>query len=68
MSPHEVRNGSVAVNTEREVHWVQRLLEVTVHYEVRVREPNLSVMVQSVEVVVPRLVSVLQSRIEPLLL
>lgn len=54
--PHQIVHTAVSVDPQREVHWYQRRLKVAVHDEVRVRQPDISVMVDGVQEVVPALV------------
>lgn len=67
-SPHEVVDGAVPEDAQREVHRDERVLEVAVHDEVRVGQPDVAVVVDGVEEVVLAVVRVLQPGVQPLLL
>lgn len=68
MSPHQVVHAAVPVDPQREVHRYQRRFEVAVHDEIRVRHPDVPVVVYGVQEVVPALVRVPQPGVVPLLL
>lgn len=56
--PHEVGDGAVLVDAQGEVHGDERVLEVSVHDEVGVWQPDALVVVDGVEEGVATLVVV----------
>jgi len=67
-SPHQIVYAAVSVDPQRKVYRYQRRFEIAVHDEIRVRQPNVSVVVYGVQEIVPALVRVPQARVVPLLL
>lgn len=67
-SPHEIIDAPVAVDPHWKVNRYERVFEISVHDEIRVRQPNIIVVVDGVQVVVLALIRISQPGIVPLLL
>lgn len=68
MSSHQIIDRPVPVYPQRKVHRDDRVLEIPMHDEVGIWQPNILMMMDSVQELVLRLVGVAEPRVEPLLL
>lgn len=66
--PHEIIDTAIPKDLQCKVDRYERILKVAVHDEIRVRQPDVIVMVDGVQMVVLALRVVLQPWIVPLLL
>lgn len=61
-------DGAVTVDAEGEVHGDKGILEISMHDEVGVRQPDVFIVMDCIEVIVSALIGITQSRVNPLLL
>ena len=66
--PHEIIDRSVTIDSQGEVNRYERFFEVPMHDEVRVRQPDIIIMMDRVQVIVFAVFGVCQSSVKPLLL
>jgi hypothetical protein len=66
--PHKIRDCAIAVDAKSKVNGNERVLEISMHNEVCVWQPDVVVVVDCIEKLIFTLVGVLEAWVKPLLL